>query len=128
MLDSLKLWIEPAIVLAVAVLVGYLFRNFFVHRMAVLSKRTKTEVDDLIVEAIQGHIPFWFVLAGFALAVRRSPLDPQNHAVVDKVALALLVLSVSFVAANLATGFVQGDLARDGCAIMSADITRLEQS
>jgi small-conductance mechanosensitive channel len=124
MLETLKLWIQPAAVLAVAVVLGYLFRNFFVHRMTLLSRRTKTDIDDLIVEAVKRHIPVWFLLGGIVLAVRSSPLDPAHHDEVDRVAAALFVLSLSFVAANLATSLVERAATRAGAAFVSASLTR----
>jgi len=124
MLESLKLWLQPAAVLAVAVVLGYVFRSFFVQRMALLSQRTKTDIDDLIVQAVKRHIPLWFVLAGVVLAVRRSPLDPGHHQLADSVAAALFMLSLSFVAANLATSLVERATARTGAAFVSASLTR----
>lgn len=123
-METLKLWIQPAAVLAVAVVAGFLFRNFFVQRMALLSQRTKTDIDDLIVGAVRRHIPAWFLLGGLVLAMRGSPLDPAYHDEVDRVAAALFVLSLSFVAANLATSLVERATARAGAAFVSASLTR----
>jgi len=123
-LDSLKLWIQPAIVLAAAVGVGFLFKSVFLRKMAQFSARTKTDLDDLIVEAVKGHIPFWFVLGGLALAVRSSPLDPRHHELVDQAAKVLLILSLSFVAANLLTAITERATARAGATFISTSLTR----
>jgi small-conductance mechanosensitive channel len=124
MLETLKLWIQPAAVLAVAVVLGYLFRSLFAQRMMLLSQRTKTDIDDLIVHAVKRHIPFWFVLGGLMLAVRNAPLDPVHHGEVDKVAAALFSLSLSFAAANLATALLDRSLRRAGTSIVSTSLTR----
>ncbi|NOT30035.1 MAG: mechanosensitive ion channel family protein [Planctomycetes bacterium] len=123
-LEDLKLWIQPALVLAVAVALGLLFQSVFVRKMAQLSRRTKTDLDDLIVQAVKRHIPVWFVLGGVVLAVRGSPLDAVHHARIDRVAAALLMLSLSFVAANLVTALVERATARAGAAFVSASLTR----
>src|SRR5262245_25039600 len=128
MLESLKLWIQPAVVLAVAIGLGYLFQNFFVQRMALLSQRTKTDIDDLIVAAVKRHIPLWFVLGGLVLAARMAPLSPERHAAldgkVDEFAKALFLLSLSLAAANLATGLLDRSLKRAGTTIVSTSLTR----
>jgi hypothetical protein len=67
--------------------------------MALLSQRTNTDLDDLIVEAVKRHIPFWFVQAGVVLAIRLSPLAPEYHVRLDRFAAALFVVSVSLAGA-----------------------------
>jgi small-conductance mechanosensitive channel len=124
MLDTLELWIKPAIVLAVAVVLGYLFRSFFVQRMTLLSQRTKTDIDDMIVGAVKGHIPLWFWLGGAVVALRSSPISSEHHALIGHIAAALFVLSLSFVAANLVTSLVERATTRAGAAFVSASLTR----
>jgi small-conductance mechanosensitive channel len=124
MLATLKPWLQPAAVLLGAAVLGHLFKSFFVHRMALLSQRTKTDIDDLIVQAVKRHIPLWFWLAGVVLAVRGAPIDGALHDVVDRVAAALFVLSLSFVAANLVTSLVERSTLRAGAAFVSASLTR----
>ncbi len=124
LLGHLRPWLQPALVLTVAVVLGLVFRSYFVRKMAQLSQRTQTDLDDLLVAAVGRHIPAWFVLGGVVLAVRGSPLDPIHHSKVDRVAAALLMLSLSFVAANLVTGLVERAMSRAGAAFVSASLTR----
>ena len=126
MLDSLKEWLEPAAVLAVAVVLGYLFRNFFVHRMTLLSQRTKTRVDDLIIHAVRGHIPFWFLLAGLALAGRRAPLPDGWFAYyhLDEGLTDAQILSLTLVIANLVTGWITSSTERVEDSIASTSLLR----
>jgi small-conductance mechanosensitive channel len=121
---SLQDWLQPALTLAVAIALGLLSKSVFVRKMAQLSQRTETELDDLLVEAVKRHIPFWFVLGGLVLAVRGSPLDPKHHAMVDQVAKVLLILSLSFVAANFLTGFTERATQRAGATFISTSLTR----
>jgi small-conductance mechanosensitive channel len=124
MLETLKLWILPAVVLLVAGALGYLFRNVFVHRMAVLSQKTKTDLDDLIVQAVKRHIPLWFWLGGLVLATRGAPIEGVHHLWIDRIAAALFVLSLSLVAANLITGLVERATRKAGATFVSASLTR----
>ncbi|MSR60897.1 MAG: mechanosensitive ion channel family protein [Planctomycetes bacterium] len=121
---SLRAWLQPAVVLAAAVVLGFLFKSVFLRKMAQFSARTKTDLDDLIVEAVKRHIPFWFLLGGLVLAVRGSPLDPQHHEAVDQSAKVLLILSLSFVAANLLTGITERATQRAGATFISTSLTR----
>src|SRR5262245_3064070 len=121
-LEALQPWIRPAVVLAAAAAIGLLFRLVFVQKMAQLSRRTETELDDLIVAAIKRHIPFWFLLGGVVLAVRNSPLDPRHHALVDQSVQVLLILSLSLVAANFLTSLVERSTARAGATFISTSL------
>jgi small-conductance mechanosensitive channel len=112
MLETLKPWIQPTIVLAVAIALGYLSRGVFVHRMAALSLRTKTILDDLLVGACRRHIPFWFLLAGLALAGRRAPLSPELLGTLDLVLADALILSLTLVGANLVNAWIESSTAR----------------
>lgn len=123
-LEDLKPWIQPAIVLAVAVLLGLAFQKYFLSRMAQLSKRTKTELDDLIVAAVRRHIPMWFVLGGAVLAVRGAPLESSSHEIVDQAAKVLFILSLSLVSANLLTNMVERATTKAGATFVSTSLTR----
>ena len=106
-LESPKLGIEPAAVLVVAVGLGYLFRRVFVQRMTLLSQRTKTQLDDLLIAACKRHIPFWFLLGGLVIATRRSPLTIDTVATVDSFLKDALILSLSLVTSNLLSGWIE---------------------
>jgi small-conductance mechanosensitive channel len=123
-LEDLKLWIEPAAVLAMAVGLGYLFRNFFVQRMTLLSQRTKTTIDDLLVDSCRRHIPFWFLLGGLAIATRRAPLQPELIATLDLVFSDALILSLSLVASNLVTGWIESGTAKATGTLASSSLLR----
>lgn len=112
MIETLKAWIEPAAVLAAALGLGFLFRNLFLHRMAVLSRRTRTAFDDILVEACKRHIPFWFLLAGLALAGRRAPLSAEIVFYLDQGLADALILSLTLVSANVLNGWIASSTAR----------------
>ena len=112
MLETLKQWMQPAIVLAVAVGLGYLFRTFFLARMAALSLRTRTDLDDVLVQVCRPHIPFWFLLGGLTLATRRAPIGEHLVGVLDQVFADLLILSLTIVIANVANGLIARSTAR----------------
>jgi len=113
-LEALKAWIEPAAILAVAIVLGFLFKRFFVHRMTVLSQRTKTNLDDALVQASKSHIPFWFLLGGVSLAMRHAPLAPDSTLAVevDPYLRDALILSLSLVTSNFVNGLIVASTAR----------------
>ena len=124
MLEDLEAWIKPAVVLAVAVGLGYVFRNFFVNRMALLTQRTKTDLDDLIVQAVRRHIPFWFVLGGLAIATRNAPLEATTIRTVDLALQDAFILSLTLVASSLVTSLILRSTAGTEGSIASSSLLR----
>lgn len=117
-------WIVPAAVLVVALGLGYLAKYVIVRKITQLSARTSTDLDDLIVGAIQRHIPFWFLVGGSVVAARLAPISLEHESFARHVAKALFVLSLSFVAANLLTGLVERATKKAGATFVSASLTR----
>lgn len=117
-------WIAPAAALVIAVALGYIAKFVIVRKITQLSARTETDLDDLIVGAIQRHIPFWFLVGGMIFAARLAPITPEHEAFARHVGAALFVLSLSFVAANLLTGLVERTTKKAGATFVSASLTR----
>lgn len=117
-------WIAPAAALVIAVALGYIAKFVIVRKITQLSARTETDLDDLIVGAIQRHIPFWFLIGGVILAARLAPITPEHEVFARHVGAALFVLSLSFVAANLLTGLVERTTKKAGATFVSASLTR----
>jgi len=117
-------WIAPAAALVIAVALGYLAKFVIVRKITQLSARTETDLDDLIVGAIERHIPFWFLVGGAVFAARLAPITSAHELFARHVASALFVLSLSFVAANLLTGLVERTTKKAGATFVSASLTR----
>lgn len=122
--EYIKLWIEPAVLVAAAIVLGYVAKYVIVRRITELSARTQTDLDDLVVGAIRRHIPLWFVLAGCALATRRSPLTPVWVQNVDLALQDILILSLTLVASSLVTGLVLRTTVRAEGTFASSSLLR----
>jgi small-conductance mechanosensitive channel len=124
-MGRLEAWSVPIGILVGAVLLGWLVQAVALSRLAKLSQRTKTDLDDLLLAALRRHVPLWFLIGGATLAARSSPLTLDQQAMGDRIAAALFVLSLSFVAASLITGVVERATARAGGAtLISSSLMR----
>ena len=124
-LHTLSVWSVPLGLLFGAVLTGWIVQAVVLRKLAQLSARTSTDLDDLLISGLRRHVPLWFLLGGLVLAVRSSPISPEHHVTVDRIATALFVLSCSFVAAGLITGFVERATARAGSTtLVSSSLMR----
>lgn len=83
------------ILLAIAVMVGFmllrrLFSKLVINRVKSLTKRTKTEIDDEILEAMQDPLRFVFVIVGYDVATRMLDFPPMVEAVNANIVVSLI--------------------------------------
>ncbi len=99
-------WTTPFLVLAGSVLLGYLSRALVLRWLSHLFRRTRSEIDDLLLAALRPHIPFWFLLGGLGLAARLAPIQPRMADLVQKVCAAGFALSLSLAVAAFGSGLL----------------------
>ncbi len=80
--------------------IGWLFRRFGLARLAQLVRRTPTDLDEMLLDAVRPHVPVWFLLAGLAVGARYVEPDAARLAIVDKMSVAALVLSLTLAVAS----------------------------
>jgi small-conductance mechanosensitive channel len=83
-------------------LVGWLVTRLLLPRIAQLLSRSRTDLDDLLLAATRPHISLWFLALGATVGARAGGLAPGWQSLLDRVALAIVLLSVTFAAASFA--------------------------
>mgnify|MGYP005710991521 FL=1 len=71
---KLLLWIEPIITILLGLVLGLFFKKFLVSRLISLSEKNNWQSDDVVINAINSVIVFWFFLAFSSIAVGNSEL------------------------------------------------------
>jgi small-conductance mechanosensitive channel len=99
-------WLVGLGILVGSWLIGWVFRRILAGRLHALASRTKSDLDDLILGALQPHIPLWFLMGGIALAARHFELTPTWVRIVDRAMQAAFILSVSFAVSSFLTRLV----------------------
>ena len=119
MLDKITWVVLPLSVFALTMVIGYIVRGIVFWRLAAWSKKTETQLDDIIVAAIKAPFVIWFVMLGLYLALQALALPADlateaNNARLDKVILfcnkilmVLGYLSITFTLANMVGKIVQ---------------------
>jgi small-conductance mechanosensitive channel len=95
--EMLMRWLVGIGLVAGIWVAGWLFQRFALRRLARFARRTPTDIDEMLLEAARPHVPVWFLLAGLAVGARYVEPDLRRLAVVDRVSVAALVLSVTLV-------------------------------
>lgn len=100
-MEALKDWFAPIGLLLLATLGGILARAVLRRRVKRAAARTRTRLDDLLVDAVERYVPLWFVLAGLAAAVPASPLAARYEGLIKPyVVKAGLLITVTLAAAR----------------------------
>ena len=71
---NLLIWIEPIITILLGLVLGLFFKKFLVSRLISLSEKNNWQSDDVVINAINSVIVFWFFLAFSSIAVGNSEL------------------------------------------------------
>ncbi|OGS18457.1 MAG: hypothetical protein A2219_08800 [Elusimicrobia bacterium RIFOXYA2_FULL_50_26] len=80
----------------------FLFRIIHYH-LSKWASKTETDLDDIIILSGKPHVITWSFLSGLFVAGKIAPLTPSIAPVLDKAILSLFLLSITFLAANIAS-------------------------
>ena len=128
-LESLLAWGLPAGFVLAGVFIGWLFERIILRRLERLSRKTKTNWDDVVIGAVR-HAPIlWFTALGAWLATRTLPLSGTLRGVLERGLSVLIIVSLTLVLARAASAAVanyssQGRASTAGATLITT-LTRL---
>ncbi len=102
---NLLLWIEPIVTIFLGIVLGLFFKKFLVSRLKSLSEKNNWQSDDVVINAIDSVIVFWFFLAFSSIAIGNTDL-PGPEDIFQKIISAFLIISISFTASRVVLGLL----------------------
>ena len=103
--QQMLIWIEPVATITLGIALGSIFKKFLVSRLKSLSLKNDWESDDVIINAIDSVIVFWFFLAFSTIAIGNASL-PGPEDLYQKIISAFLIISISFTASKIVLGLL----------------------
>ena len=103
--QQMLIWIEPLATIALGLVLGSIFKKFLVSRLKSLSLKNDWESDDVIINAIDSVILFWFFLAFSTIAIGNANL-PGPEDLYQKIISAFLIISISFTSSKIVLGLL----------------------
>ncbi|GIR19083.1 MAG: hypothetical protein CM15mP33_06050 [Candidatus Neomarinimicrobiota bacterium] len=100
---NLLLWIEPIVTIFLGIVLGLFFKKFLVSRLKSLSEKNNWQSDDVVINAIDSVIVFWFFLAFSSIAIGNTDL-PGPEDIYQKIISAFLIISISLTASKVVLG------------------------
>lgn len=106
-LQGLAIWLLPLGVFGAALAIGYATRTILYRLLSRWAQKSATQVDDIIVEATKLPSLLWIFILGVLIALQTVTIPEGLTGVINKLLLALLILSFTIVSARLLLAFVQ---------------------
>lgn len=97
----------PLIILIITLFSGYILRKILFNRLASWTKKTRSQIDDVIVAAVKGPFIVWFLMLGIYFALEFSKLPEDLVHIVDKILLILGIFSVTLAFANISAKLIK---------------------
>ncbi len=97
----------PALVFCITLALGFVVRRFLFLALERWSRRTTGQIDDIMVRAVKGPFMIWVLMLAIDLAAQFSILPERISSLISKILLFLMITSLTFVGAKLASETVR---------------------
>lgn len=97
----------PLTTFVVVILCGFAVRKIILNRLAGWAGRTKSKIDDIVIESIRAPFMIWFMMLGLYLGFASSSLPEKAVALAGKILFVLGSLSVTLVLANISSEMIK---------------------
>ncbi len=126
MAQEISLWdyLIPTLILIGTLIGGLIARRYLFYYLHIWSQRTRWEFDDIVIQGARGPFLIWVVALGIYAALEFSRLPDEYVSLLGKVLLALVVLSVTLVLANIISALFQRAVARGEVEAPATSLTR----
>jgi len=95
--------IVPVAAFVATVIAGLALRKVLFKRLGAWAGRSKTQIDDIIINSTRGPFIIWFIMLGLYIGLEISKLPDNMVHLAGKILLVLGIFSVTIVLANIAS-------------------------
>ncbi len=106
-LSELAAWLVPLGLFFAMLVAGYLVRAVLYRGLMGWAQRSATPLDDLIIEITKLPSLLWLLLLAALITLPMVEIPAGLRELIDKLLVALLILSLTLVAARLLVAFIQ---------------------
>ena len=99
-------WMEPILTIVGGVFIGFIFKTYFFSRIKKFSDGTSWKGDDVVINAFDAMVVFWFFLASLSIALSNVELADPYNVYVSKLIFAFLVISISLTLSKIIMGLL----------------------
>jgi small-conductance mechanosensitive channel len=97
----------PIVVLVAVFAGGWFSQRLLFRSLRNWADRTNTQMDNMLVQALQGPLTLWILMLAIHLAAQSSALSPRATQLVGQILLVLWIVSLTIVAARLTVRLIR---------------------
>tara|TARA_Y100000389_G_scaffold69814_1_gene66521 strand:+ start:809 stop:1852 length:1044 start_codon:yes stop_codon:yes gene_type:complete len=103
---TLTLNFMPLIVVAVGTFLGIFFKKYLFSKLKSFSDKSSWQGDDVVINAINSVIVFWFFLASLSVALNDINFGEPYNGYVSNIILSFLILSITLTTSRVLLGLL----------------------
>ena len=96
----------PLIIVVVGTFLGFLFKRYLFSKLKNLSDGSSWKGDDVVINAIDSVIVFWFFLGSLSLAFNDINFGDPYNGYISKIIISFLVMSMTITASRVLLGLL----------------------
>ncbi len=100
-LNTIKPFILPLLLVLLGLLAGLIFNRFILGRLERVTQKTSTELDNIVLQVLRKYIRFWLFLAGLSMALQFNAIPKNISRPTESVLLVFAIMSVALALAGL---------------------------
>lgn len=105
--DTLEDWILSALIILGSIILGRLLYLFSSKVLKRLTQKTKSNIDDIIIDMLEEPVVAAIILAGFWFGIERLHLSPKIDTAVSTIYKILIVLNVAWFVARFVKSLIE---------------------
>lgn len=106
-LVEMAVWLIPLGIFMAVLVVGYLLRAALYRLLARWAKKSATQLDDIIIATTKLPSLLWILILSALITLQTVEIPEGLDPIIDKLLVALLILSLTLVAARLLVALIQ---------------------
>ncbi len=114
----------PLIIFFFALFAGLAARKIIFMRLSAWARNTRTEADDIVINAVRGPFIIWSMMLGISFAARYSGLPEGMLSAVDRALVILGVFSITLALSHIASGLIRSYSLKSGPAMPVTSFTQ----
>lgn len=118
------MFIVPLVVFLVTVFLGYILRKVLFGRLSRWAGKTKTDIDDIVIDATKGPFMIWCLMFGIYFGLEVSELPEQWVDIAGEGLLILGIISVTLILSSISSKFIKAYSAKVESALPVTSLTQ----
>ncbi len=106
-LVEMAVWLIPLAIFVAVLVVGYLVRAALYRLLTRWAQKSATQLDDIIIATTKLPSLLWILILGALITLQTVEIPERLDLIIDKLLVALLILSLTLAAARLLVAVIQ---------------------